>query len=361
MARRKILTKKKSSSKKVVKPKIKKRLIRSKGIVMTIVAFGVLASLFMIVSFVKQTNQTNLLGAFTYLAKDGGGDSSGSNSGSGSSNSGKDDATEAETEAPHTEEQKTETEHQAEPTSSETHNSTSPEPTHIEPTHSEPTRTETKRPEPTRTELRRPSDPGSRKLTVIPTTKLMKALEKEFDKNLKEASKESLSEVKPTERPKLSVTPSEDKIVFENKAGTKTEVKIIPNKDNTVTLNSGAVSAKTALPISINTDTNKLTVKTGTETKDINVMPDQAIETLKSSNLLDNVTETQGAQGNSQTVVLQNKNGQPTFTVEGTKSKKILGLFTVQIHKTIDVSAETGTVTNVTTPFFDNILSIISI
>jgi hypothetical protein len=59
-------------------------------------------------------------------------------------------------------------------------------------------------------------------------------------------------------------------------------------------------------------------------------------------------------------VAVVNENGEKIFIVKGTESKKILGIIPVEIHKTIEISAETGKITEETLPLMDKLLNVIS-
>jgi hypothetical protein len=119
---------------------------------------------------------------------------------------------------------------------------------------------------------------------------------------------------------------------------------------NGFVLRKGDVSVHTTLPLSVDPTTHTLTITTpdGT-TKQVTVLPDQAIKNLLEKKLMDTVENeaTPSSSSSSQKIQLTTINNQPVFSVKGMSNKKVFGIFPLSFAKTAFVSAETGDVVQV--------------
>lgn len=351
----------------MVKPAVraKKRSLPRKGIIMTLVAFGVLGGLFFALSQQTQPKQSNLLGEHTYIAKDGG-----DNSGPGSTESGKnessddvernDEDTSDSSEATEVEVE-TEVEHETpEPTKQ-------PEPTRVKPTEASRRFEPTRRPSPTKVPsvTRIPKEERTGQGNIIPTLQEEKRelkvgegksilLKKEPEKTeMHFENKNGAIEIKKKTEDGTNETVSETE-VEETLKNIDEELQIKPGAGDSLTISKGETTAHTKLKLVMNADSGKLGVEILGETKDINILPDQAVNTLKSSSVIDEVS-------GATPVTLGLTDNQPSFQIEGAKTKKIFGLIPVKISKKVIVSADTGNIISEDTSTMDKILSVISL
>lgn len=144
------------------------------------------------------------------------------------------------------------------------------------------------------------------------------------------------------------------------------EVEVSTTSANTLTITSHNVAAHTTLPISIDPSTNTLAITTPAGTKDVNVLPNKAVESLISSRVLSNVLSESSSEAtnsaNPTTVIgLTTQNSEPVFQVQGVKEKRLLGIFPVAFPKTVTVSAQTGQVLNTQESLINKFLESLSI
>lgn len=110
------------------------------------------------------------------------------------------------------------------------------------------------------------------------------------------------------------------------------------------------------------TSSNQLLLTTPSGKHHIMVLPDQAIQKVLEHNKLTELFDGNGASVSADfaKIKLTVKNDQAVFEVKGIKKEKFLGLIPVDLHKTVEVSAETGDVTSSSDSFFGGFLDALS-
>ena len=134
----------------------------------------------------------------------------------------------------------------------------------------------------------------------------------------------------------------------------KREVEIKAN-GNELEMNQNNIRAKTRFPLSVN-DKNELIVTTPNGTKTVTVLPEEAVkEAFRRGAMTSFGTVGQqtgaGATG-KQEVELTQENGKLEYKVQGVKEAKLFGFFPVSSQVETRISAETGSVTSVSQPWF---------
>lgn len=125
---------------------------------------------------------------------------------------------------------------------------------------------------------------------------------------------------------------------------------------NFVILKSG-VGATTTFPLSLDVSTNQLMVTTPTGTKNVTVLPDQAVNNLITQGTITSVDQNGN---NSSQINLVEENGQPVFQINGVSDQKLLGIIPLTIHKTANVSAQTGQVVSQNESLGQQLLDLLS-
>ena len=129
-------------------------------------------------------------------------------------------------------------------------------------------------------------------------------------------------------------------------------VKIkIKNRDGEFELQAEGISARSNLPLSVNSETNELTVATPNGEKAVTVLPDRAI-----ANMIEN-----GVIDSSLSVEIQESDEDVQYEVEGVDEQRLLGLFDVAIARRVRVSAQSGEIIGVNQSFLSRILDLLSI
>lgn len=130
----------------------------------------------------------------------------------------------------------------------------------------------------------------------------------------------------------------------------------------------GTTAASTRLPISVDLATNELIITTPAGIKRVEILPDQAISNLLANNILDEIvneteagTESAGLQGVTTKIKLVVQNGMLVYEVKGISDQKILGLVSIKIHKTAQVSAQTGELLQIIQDFQNRLLDLLSV
>lgn len=91
----------------------------------------------------------------------------------------------------------------------------------------------------------------------------------------------------------------------------------------------------TAFPLIINTQTNTISANTEAGIQDLNLLPNNVYQLIRSEGLLNQITDV---------LELQLDGKQLAYTIEGTQTKKILGLFPFTTSQTISLAAQDGQV-----------------
>lgn len=121
-------------------------------------------------------------------------------------------------------------------------------------------------------------------------------------------------------------------------------------------MKQNGIEAQTKLPVSFNTNTNQLTVTTSNgTTQQISILPNQIVSNLISKGIIS------GTNTKSTTPVqLTESQNQTVFQVQSVSNKKLLGVFPDSINKTVDVSAQSGTVVSQNESFGQKLLDLFS-
>ena len=142
---------------------------------------------------------------------------------------------------------------------------------------------------------------------------------------------------------------SNDAIEKLNESLKNEDIEIGTDDPRGLTIKKGEVEAHAELPISVDPTTHALTITTPAGVKTVTVLPDEAVNNLLSHNIIDTVENI--ASGSSETtlqnVTLTSLNNEAVFAVNGTSSKKLLGIFPLHFAKQAFVSAESGKVVQV--------------
>lgn len=133
----------------------------------------------------------------------------------------------------------------------------------------------------------------------------------------------------------------------------------------------GLVEAQTTFPLSINTQTNELTVTTPAGTKVVTILPQQAVDNMLARNVIDRILSTlpdpsaspesiDETELEQEKIELAEDNNELVYELEGESDERLLGLFSVKIHKKVHVSATTGDLVNVDQTLLSRILDFLS-
>ncbi|TSC89377.1 MAG: Uncharacterized protein G01um10145_534 [Microgenomates group bacterium Gr01-1014_5] len=112
-------------------------------------------------------------------------------------------------------------------------------------------------------------------------------------------------------------------------------------------LSRNKIGAQTDFPLSIDIGTNQLIVSTPAGQKVVTVLPDQAVQNLLATNIINSVdstgTDAAGELGALDSVVkLEMRNDEVVYRVKGVKTRRLFGLFSVNNSTTVFVSSESG-------------------
>lgn len=160
---------------------------------------------------------------------------------------------------------------------------------------------------------------------------------------------------------------TEDEVVIEERADRNTvRIRALQHKAIVERLN---VQALTDLPISVDLNTNILTVTTPAGEKQVTVLPDQAVQNMLAANVIDRLggeaLVEQVRQGNVQTlgqvIELGVRNDVPVFVIQGIKEQRFLGFLPVTTDVTVTVSAETGEVVDTQQSVLDTVVDFFSV
>lgn len=149
----------------------------------------------------------------------------------------------------------------------------------------------------------------------------------------------------------------EDSLSKINEALKNEDVEIATSAGSGFLLRKGQFEAETHFPLSINPNTNTLTVTTPAGEKDVTVLPDQAVNNLIDQKQIDRVSSSSASTG----IILGLFNNNPAFQISGSDSKKLLGFIPVNIDKTSVVSAQTGSILQTNESIINKILDLLSV
>lgn len=114
------------------------------------------------------------------------------------------------------------------------------------------------------------------------------------------------------------------------------------------------------IPVNVDQQTNELTVTTPTGDKTLGLLPDDAVKNIINSDSVSEVSKDPNT-GKSELRLTINSNGVPVYEVEGIKKGRFLGVFNVNIKKTVQISAIDGAEGSVTVSGFDKFLDLLSL
>lgn len=153
------------------------------------------------------------------------------------------------------------------------------------------------------------------------------------------------------------------------------EIRIRAREDR-LEIRQKGIGALTHFPISVNPQTNELTVTTPSGTRVVAVLPSVAVENILQSNIMDRILASRAAPSPSpgetpepeeeateeaeleetdepeQEIELVERDGKLAFKIEGAKSVRFLNFLPVEVPITAHVSAQTGETLAISRPWF---------
>lgn len=155
----------------------------------------------------------------------------------------------------------------------------------------------------------------------------------------------------PKDTPEPSATP-EIEIEKEVKDGTATaKIKIHQGDAFQFEQEGVNVQIQGKTPLSVNPTTKELSVTTPAGVKMLTTLPAQAVQNLVSGGIISTQSAVQ---------LTTDTSGNPIYEINGVKYERLLGLFTVAIDKTGQVSAQNGQVLAVNQSFLSKLLDYLS-
>jgi len=113
-------------------------------------------------------------------------------------------------------------------------------------------------------------------------------------------------------------------------------------------------------PVKVDDKTGELTITTPSGEKTVTFLPEDAVANILGSNSV-NELEINSETGKTELKLTINSNGVPVYEVEGIKKGRFLGVFSVNIKKTVQISAIDGAEGSVTVSGFDKFLDLLSL
>lgn len=176
-------------------------------------------------------------------------------------------------------------------------------------------------------------------------------------------------ERKEPREPKEPMEPQENETETEDETETevlrireredKNEVKI-NTKNGGFVIDRNNVGATTNFPLTVDSQTNVLTVTTPSGEKQVTTLPDQAVQNMLSRNVIDRISGQDTTDLSSRVKMSQRSDGSLVYEVEGEKQEKLFGLMPVKFKKIAVVSVETGELLETKESFTDKLLGLIS-
>lgn len=109
------------------------------------------------------------------------------------------------------------------------------------------------------------------------------------------------------------------------------------------------IIAETTYPITVNSPDNRLTLSTSTGSKFIGVLPYEATDQIIKTNIITSIP-------NNTVSLVEKEEGELSYVIDGEKSITVLNIFSLQIPIKVEVSATTGTVTDVSKPLWYSVI-----
>lgn len=144
-----------------------------------------------------------------------------------------------------------------------------------------------------------------------------------------------------------------------NEALSDEGISVASASGNRLRIRRGLFEAETHFPLSINPTTNTLTVTTPAGTRDVAVLPDQAVTNLLRLKFIDKIASGSAAE-NPTGIKLGLLGNNPVFQILGSDDQKLFGFIPVSVNKTSFVSAENGQVVKVDETFLNRLLDLFS-
>lgn len=111
------------------------------------------------------------------------------------------------------------------------------------------------------------------------------------------------------------------------------------------------LKVKSALPLSVSSETNEITITTPDGEKNINVLPQVAVDDVFATGVI----------SSAEKVELQTQDdGSVVYKVDGSDTKKLFGFIEIKIPKTIKVSVDSGLVVGIEQSFSSKLLNLLS-
>lgn len=147
---------------------------------------------------------------------------------------------------------------------------------------------------------------------------------------------------------------------FEVKEGTESSKVMISSQAGAFRFRETEFGSQSQFPLSVDKNTSELKVTTPAGVKIVAILPDQAVKNMLASGQISQILQnTQTGQNQIQLVL--DSNGNLLYEIGGVKYKKLLGIFTIKIDKTGQVSAENGGVVGINQSVFSKLLDILSV
>ena len=137
---------------------------------------------------------------------------------------------------------------------------------------------------------------------------------------------------------------------------------------NTAVIERLNTQALTDLPLSVDLETNELTVTTSAGERTVTVLPDQIVQNILAANIVDQIGGQElaslvrqgGIETLDQVIRLSQQSGVPVYEARGIKQHRLFGFFSVTTDVTVIVSAETGEVLDTNQSFLDSVIDVFS-
>lgn len=186
----------------------------------------------------------------------------------------------------------------------------------------------------------------SRNFSVVASNASSESDGKSGDLETRKETPEAVETPEPVELEK------EQEVEVKDSTG-ESKIKIRSSKNKFEFQQEGAkFSVESNFPLSVNPATRELTVTTPAGVKVVAVLPQQAVDNMLASGI---VTSTSGVNLKTES------DGNLSYSIDGTKNEKLLGVFDVTIPKNLIVSAQTGRVLTVNQSTFSKVLDFLSV
>lgn len=117
----------------------------------------------------------------------------------------------------------------------------------------------------------------------------------------------------------------------------------VPTSSPLLVIQQGSTQLSTALPLQLDTSNHSVSAVLSTGPTKLNVLPQEAVQGVINNKLVNNITSVSTAPK----ITLEESNNQPIYKVEGQKSGKLFGIFSVSTPVEVRLSAQTGNVVGV--------------